>query len=151
VVRYLQLAHNEWDPVARVSRTKVLHSFGREDDIDRDAIERLITALTRLLDPARAAALTGPAELAFTEARPLGGTYVLDGLWHRLGLDQVMRRQLTGRRLDPRAERVLFALVANRALDASSKLAATDWISRDVHIDGLVPHQPTFAPSRGKP
>nr|WP_240676899.1 IS1634 family transposase [Actinacidiphila soli] len=48
-----------------------------------------------------------------------------------------MRRQLTGRRLDPRVERVLFALVANRALDASSKLAATDWISHDVHIEGL--------------
>jgi len=137
VVRYLQLAHNEWDAKAGVSRTKVLHSFGREDEIDRAAVERLVAALTRLLDPARAAALTGPAELTFTEARPLGGTHVLDGLWHRLGLDQVMRRQLAGRRLDPRVERVLFALVANRALDASSKLAAADWISRDVHIEGL--------------
>jgi DDE family transposase len=137
VVRYLQLAHNEWDPVARISRTKVLHSFGREDEIDRAAVERLVTALTRLLDPARAAALTGPADLTFTEARPLGGIHVLDGLWHRLRLDEVMRRHLTGRRLDPRVERVLFALVANRALDASSKLAATDWISRDVHIEGL--------------
>jgi AcrR family transcriptional regulator len=137
VVRYLQLAHNEWDAKAGVSRTKVLHSFGREDEIDRAAVERLVGALTRLLDPARAAALTGPAELTFTEARPLGGTHVLDGLWHRLGLDAVMRRQLTGRRLDPRVERVLFALVANRALDASSKLAAADWITRDVHIEGL--------------
>ena len=137
VVRYLQLAHNEWDPVAGTSRTKVLHSFGREDEIDRAAVERLVTALTRLLDPARAAALTGPADLTFTEARPLGGTHVLDGLWHRLRLDEVMRSQLTGRRLDPRVERVLFALVANRALDASSKLAATDWISRDAHIEGL--------------
>ncbi|MFD4977802.1 IS1634 family transposase [Streptomyces sp. NPDC058424] len=137
VVRYLQLAHNEWDSAAGVSRTKVLHSFGREDEIDRDAIERLVAALTRLLDPTRAAALTGPADLVFTEARPLGGTYVLDGIWQRLGLDDAMRRQLTGRRLDPRVERVLFALVANRALDASSKLAATDWISHDVHIEGL--------------
>lgn len=137
VVRYLQLAHNEWDAKAGVSRTKVLHSFGREDEIDRTAIERLVAALTRLLDPARAAALTGPAELTFTEARPLGGTHVLDGLWHRLGLDAVMRRQLAGRRLDPRVERVLFALVANRALDASSKLAAADWITRDAHIEGL--------------
>ena len=136
-VRYLQLAHNEWDPVAGTSRTKVLHSFGREDEIDRAAVERLVTALTRLLDPARATALTGPADLTFTEARPLGGTHVLDGLWHRLRLDEAMRRQLTGRRLDPRVERVLFALVANRALDASSKLAATDWISHDVHIEGL--------------
>ncbi|MFF3160076.1 IS1634 family transposase [Streptomyces sp. NPDC057910] len=137
VVRYLQLAHNEWDAKAGVSRTKVLHSFGREDEIDRAAVERLVAALTRLLDPARAAVLTGPAELSFTDARPLGGTHVLDGLWHRLGLDTVLRRQLTGRRLDPRVERVLFALVANRALDASSKLAAADWITRDAHIEGL--------------
>src|SRR2546423_306125 len=99
-LRHLQLAHNEWDPVAGTSRTKVLHSFGREDEIDRAAVERLVTALTRLLDPARAAALTGPADLTFTEARPLGGTHVLDGLWHRLRLDEVMHRQLNGRRLD---------------------------------------------------
>jgi hypothetical protein len=54
-----------------------------------------------------------------------------------LGLDTVMQAQLAGRRLDPRVERVLFALVANRALDASSKLAAADWISNDVHVAGL--------------
>jgi len=32
---------------------------------------------------------------------------------------------------------VIYGLVANRALDASSKLAAAGWISRRVHIDGL--------------
>jgi hypothetical protein len=32
---------------------------------------------------------------------------------------------------------VLFALVANRALAPSSKLAATRWIASDVAIDGL--------------
>ena len=35
------------------------------------------------------------------------------------------------------AERVLFGLVANRALAPSSKLAASEWMSRDVQIDGL--------------
>jgi len=136
-VRYLQLAHNEWDPVAKMSRTKVLHSFGREDDLDRAAIERLVVSLSRLLEPDRAAAATAPAELVFVGSRPFGGTDVLDGLWRALGLDAVMRAQLAGRRLDPRVERVLFALVANRALDASSKLAAADWISNDVHVAGL--------------
>jgi hypothetical protein len=32
---------------------------------------------------------------------------------------------------------VLFGLVANRALAPSSKLAASGWMSHDVHIDGL--------------
>ena len=46
-VSYLQLAHNEWDPAAKTARTKVLYSFGRADQLDRAAIERLIAALTR--------------------------------------------------------------------------------------------------------
>ena len=44
---------------------------------------------------------------------------------------------LAGRRREDRTERVLFALVANRALAASSKLAAAGWVNRDTHIEGL--------------
>jgi hypothetical protein len=137
VIRYLQLAHNEWDADGGVSRTKILYSFGREDTVDVEGVRRLIGALTRLLDPAEALAGGGPAGLTFTESRPLGGAFVLDGLWRRLGIDAAMRRMLTGRRLDERVERILFALVANRALAPSSKLAATRWIEHDVVIDGL--------------
>jgi hypothetical protein len=101
-----------------------------------EGIKRLVAALSRLLDPAGAVTATSGGELTLTSSRPAGGTYVLDQLWRRLGLDAVIRRQLTGRKLDPRVERVLFALSANRALAASSKLAATGWIADDVHIDG---------------
>ena len=139
-MRYLQLAHNEWDPATKTSRPKVLHSFGREDQLDRDAITRLVASLTRLLDPASAltsTTTTGPQGLAFTSSRPVGGTLVLDALWRRLGIDTVMTRLLAGRKRDPRTERVLFALVANRALAPGSKLAAAGWVNRRAHIDGL--------------
>ena len=62
---------------------------------------------------------------------------MLDALWERLGIGPAMRDLLKGRRLDPGAERVLFALVANRALAPSSKLAAARWASEDVLIAGL--------------
>ena len=55
-VRYLHLAHSEWDPVAGRSVPKILYGFGREDQLDRDAIKRLVASLTRLLDPADAQA-----------------------------------------------------------------------------------------------
>ncbi len=99
VVRYLQLAHNEWDAQAGVSRTKVLHSFGREDDLDRPAIERLVAALTKLLDPAAAAALTAAVDMTFSDSRPIGGAYLLDGLWQRLGIGATIGRALAGRRV----------------------------------------------------
>jgi hypothetical protein len=138
VVRYLQLAHNEWDATAGVSRTKVVYSFGREDELDRAGIERLIGSLARLLDPAAAAALTSPPDLAFTDSRPIGGAHALDGLWRRLGIDEAIGKALAGRRVETdRTERILFGLTAGRALKPSSKLAATDWIAHDVHIDGL--------------
>jgi hypothetical protein len=81
---------------------------------------------------------SAPEGMAFTDSRPVGATYALDGLWHRLGIDTAIRTALGGRRADPaRVERILFALVANRALAPSSKLAATDWIAHDVRIEGL--------------
>jgi len=136
-VRYLHLAHNQWDQAAGRSVPKILYGFGREDQLDRAAIKRLVAALSGLLEPADALAATVGAGLGFVESRPLGGAYVLDGLWHRLGIDKVMANLLKGRRLDRRTERVLFGLVANRALAPSSKLAAAAWITHDVHIDGL--------------
>ena len=137
VIGYLQLAHSEWDPASKSSKTKVLYSFGREDQLDVAGIRRLVAALCRLLEPGEALAASAPAGLRFTDSRPLGGAFVLDGLWRKLGIDTAMRTMLATTRMDDRVERILFALVANRALAASSKLAATRWIEHDVHIDGL--------------
>jgi hypothetical protein len=137
VVRYLQLAHNTWDPQAKRSRVQVLYNFGREDANNRAALHRLVASVSRFLDPDQTLAATAGEGLAFVESRPLGGVWALDGLWHRLGIDQTMQRLLAGRRLDPSAERVLFALVANRALAPSSKLAAAGWVNDDVAIPGL--------------
>ena len=129
VIRYLQLAHNEWDAQAGVSRTKILHSFGREDEIDRDGVKRLVAALSRLLDPAGALAATSAGELTLTPRARSAAPTCWTSCGAGCGLDAVIRGQLAGRKLDPRVERVLFALVANRALAASSKLAAAGWIS----------------------
>lgn len=139
-VRYLHLAHNEWDPAAGRSVPKILHSFGREDHLDRPAVSRLVASLSKLLDPADALTATAGSELTFVESRPYGGAYVLDALWRRLRLDTIVGKLLQGPRgrpRDPAAERVLFALVANRALAPSSKLAAADWVTHDVHLPGL--------------
>jgi hypothetical protein len=136
-VRYLQLAHNVWDPVAKRSKVQVVYNFGREDAANRDALQRLVASVSRFLEPGKALAAAAGGGLEFTESRPLGGTWVLDGLWARLGIGAAMKRLLTGRRLDGSAERVLFGLVANRALAPSSKLAAARWISEDVAIAGL--------------
>jgi len=135
-VRYLQLVHNEWDPSAKAARMKVLHNFGREDRVDKAAIERLAGSLCRLLGPGRAAALREPG-LSYQGSVAFGGPWLLDQLWQRLGIGAILAARLGTTRRDAAAERVLFALVANRALDPSSKLAAAHWAGRQAWIDRL--------------
>jgi hypothetical protein len=135
-VRYLQLVHNEWDPATKSAKMRVLHNFGREDQVDKAAIERLAGSLARLLDPGRAAALREPG-LSYSGSVAFGGPWLLDRLWQRLGIGAILTARLKATRRDACTERVLFALVANRALDPSSKLAAAHWAGRRAWIDGL--------------
>jgi hypothetical protein len=136
-IAYLQLAHNEWDPVAKQSKVRVLYSFGREDELDRDAIRRLISSLQRALEPDEALAAAAAPGLRFVESRPMGGAWALDGLWRVLAVDRTLERLLRRRRLDGRAERVIFAMVANRALEPLSKLACSKWVCERAWIAGL--------------
>ncbi len=135
-VRYLQLVHNEWDPASKSAKMRVLHNFGREDQVDKAAIERLAGSLCRLLDPGRAAALREPG-LTYAGSVAFGGPWLLGQLWARLGIAAILTARLGKTRRGAAAERVLFALVANRALDPSSKLAAAHWVGRKAWIDGL--------------
>ena len=136
-VAYLQLAHNEWDPVAKQSKVRVIYNFGREDQHDRDAIRRLICSLQRVLEPEQGLQTMAAPGLRFIESRPMGGAWALDGLWQELAIDRTLQGLLRGRRLDGRAERVIFAMVANRALEPLSKLACSKWVSERGWIAGL--------------
>ena len=54
VVSYLQLAHNERHPVSGNPVAKVIHSFGRADQVDRAALARLVSSISRFLTPEQA-------------------------------------------------------------------------------------------------
>jgi transposase len=145
---YLALAHNYRDPVTGVSKPKILHSFGREDELDPDALHRLMASIARHLDVAVPGDDDGggPAALDLepVDGRDLGGVWVLDQLWSKLGIGTEIRKlaqtpaHRPGRKLDiGLLERILFALVAGRALAPSSKLEATRWIREEVYVPGL--------------
>jgi hypothetical protein len=140
-VRYVQLAHNR--RVDGVTQAQVLLNLGREDQLDRDGLRRLVASINRYLGepdgglpPADAAQLAGEG-LTVTGSRPVGTVHLLDGLWQALGVDTALRKVLGPRRFTTNVERVLFALAANRAIDPMSKLSAAEWASNDVAIGGL--------------
>ena len=135
VVSYLQLAHNERHPVTGSPVAKVIHNFGRADKVDRDALARLVSSISRFLEPAGAVAATEGFDVEVVDARHFGGAYVLDELWGRLGIARALHHAAASRRLDGEiVERVLFALVAQRCLEPGSKLACVSWAEERVAL-----------------
>ena len=141
VVRYVQLAHNH--RVDGVTRADVLVNLGREDRLDREGLARLVASINRYLGDADDVADSGGERvevgdaLTVVDSRPMGVAWLLDALWSQLGVDTALGDVLGSRKFTTDVERVLFALVANRAIDPASKLAAAEWASNDVAITNL--------------
>jgi len=137
VVTYLQLAHNERHPETGSPVARIIHNFGRADQVDREALRRLVASISRVLEPAEAVAAGSGLEVEIVDSRRCGGAYVLDALFARLGIGKALRQAAAGRRLDADlVERICFALVAQRALEPGSKLAATRWVAERVAVEG---------------
>ena len=137
-VGYLQLAHNR--RVGRVTQAKVLLNLGREDELDVEALRRLMRSIGRYLersDGVGALEEASGGDLRALDARPIGAAWALDALWRRLGIDRAIGQALRGRRHRHDVERVLFALVANRAIAPAAKLRAAEWATHDAAIPGL--------------
>jgi len=140
VVRYIQLAHNQWDPQAGCAKAKVLFNFGREEEVDREALKRLVKSINRFLGPEeilRHEAGRTATLLKFITSRPLGGAWLLDRLWEELGIKGVLEALLKKRQYKTPVERALFAMAANRALDPMSKRGVEEWVKEDVVISGV--------------
>lgn len=138
-VSYLQLAHNERHPSTGAPTAKVIHNFGRAESVDRDGLARLVGSISRFLAPEQAASAgAGGDGVEILDSRRLGGAWTLDRLWERLGIGAAITRAAADRRLDAdQVERVIFTLVAQRALEPGSKLAATGWLAERVAIGGI--------------
>lgn len=141
VATYLQLVRKVRDGDNGPYKMDVLYHFGRTDQLDKVSIQRLIKGFSRYLDAdeaaeARAAAGLEPG-IQCLGARAIGATWLLDGLWKRLGIDRALAKLLEKRGFTTPIERLVFAMVASRAIAPSSKLGMEDWVEHDVVIPRL--------------
>jgi transposase len=142
-VTYVQLAHNVWDTQARCAKAQVLHTFGRTDDLDTEALKRLAKSIGRFLTPEDAhriqTKVSGEASLQFIRSVPLGGAYLLRSVWDMLGLSTVLKDCLKERSFTSPVEWAAFAMTANRALAPDSKRGVEEWIREDVALGNPEP------------
>jgi hypothetical protein len=136
VVTHLQLAESVWNPRTKRSEVRIVHNCGRAED--PQTTERLRKLARSILKRCAPEELVEQApQWRLLNAWPYGALYVLDALWKRLGIADILTEQLRGRKLDFSVERALFAMVANRACAPCSKLYCYEqWLREDVRIDG---------------
>lgn len=133
---HFQIAESYWDKKLKKPRTRIIYNVGRAEDPDvKDRLARLARAIQRRLSPDELVA--DRPGWTITDVRDYGDTYVLDALWHRLGIPEVLDEVLAARRLEFPVERALFTMVANRACAPSSKLYCWDrWLRDQAYVEG---------------
>lgn len=133
---HMQIVESVWNPNKKRSDKRVIHNCGRADDPDvAERMKQLARSILRRCAPEE---IVQDNPLWKIEgAWPYGDLYVLEAIWKRLGIPDVITKQAKDRKLGFSVERALFAMVANRACAPSSKLYCYEqWLRDDVHIEG---------------
>lgn len=141
VVEYYQLAHNERHPETKVSTPRVIHNFGRADLLDRDELVRLCHSIAKVCglvihdpfeeeeEPCFDGGL--PKDIKLIGTVELGTVAVVEALWQRLGIDQVIKAVAQSNGCKQNYEYALLAMTANRLCEPESKLGVWErWLSK---------------------
>jgi hypothetical protein len=133
-VAYYALAENVWNAQTKRSEAQVIHHFGRADQLDKAALQRLIVSIQRVIDADAAGAIVtrGKASLPDIEIEAvfeLGVVLAARTLWEDLGIGAAIRGCIAEGELSAPHEMALFAMAAQRLDDPGSKLGcATRWL-----------------------
>jgi len=133
-VVYYALAENVWNTQTKRSETQVIHTFGRADQLDKAALQRLIVSIQRVIDVDAAGTIatrdkTSLPDIEIDAVFELGIVLAARTLWEDLGIGAAIRGCITESELSAPHELALFAMAAQRLDDPGSKLGcATRWL-----------------------
>src|ERR1700750_2184654 len=133
-VAYYALAENVWNAQTKRSEAQVVHSFGRADQLDKAALQRLVASIQRVIDADAAGAIATPDKASLPDIEidavfELGVVLAAQTLWEELGIGTAIRGCIAEGDLSAPHEMALFVMAAQRLDDPGSKLScATRWL-----------------------
>jgi transposase len=141
-VTYVQLAHNERDSETGQPKAKILFNFGRIETLDVEHLKRLIKSISRFLPPQDVLETEVQMKhrgrlLKWQKSRSYGGIYLVSALWEKLNFRKILEKRSQNRQFSVPIVQGIFAMIANRCLAPTSKLAVTEWVEQDVYIPDL--------------
>ena len=93
-VTHLQLAESVWNPQKKRSEVRILYNCGRaEDPKTAERLKQLAQSILKKCDPQEIVRYSDQWRLI--DAWPYGALYVLEALWKRLGIAEIIAEQRT--------------------------------------------------------
>jgi hypothetical protein len=138
---YLQVVHNE--RIDGKVRQRVIATLGRLDVLRQTGqLEGLLESLAKFSDHLAVLNAARDTEVIPEAAVRIGPALVFGKLWEQLGLPEILRRQLWGRKFEFPLERAVFITVLHRLFVSGSDRAAEVWCRRQKcgEIDNLNLH-----------
>lgn len=146
VTEYYHLAHNVRHPDTGRSVPKIIHSFGRADQLDREHLVRLCRSIARVcglqvVDPIDHAGQDNQSEpeklfdaVKIIKTLAYGRVHFAEKLWERIGIGKTLRDIFRREKVNLLHERALMAMTANRICEPESKLGVWDRWLKKVHM-----------------
>ena len=144
VTEYFQLAHNERNRENNTTVARIIHSFGRADQLNRDDLIRLARSIARVcgvivIDPDSTDGQNGgllPDDFEIIRTVEYGTLMLIQTLWERIGIGKALRTLLKNSKCTIAYDQALLAMTANRLCEPESKLGVWErWLEK-IYLPG---------------
>jgi len=131
--QYLQIVENRREGPKITQR--VIATIGRMDKLRaKERVETLLLSLSRYSEKVMLL-LSGKADVR-SSCKKIGPSLVFERLWSEVGIREVIKKVLGGRRFEFDVERAIFLTVLHRLFLSGSDRACERW-RRDYEIEGV--------------
>lgn len=134
VVKYLHLVESHRVKGKRYPVHRVIHSFGKVTELNRDKIQALARNLLSYINQ-DLSSIDIESEILWS--RPYGTSYLVLELARSLRITQVLKERLRRRKISSPVDLAILGMVINRCIDPLSKLKVDEWLKEDVYFPGL--------------
>ena len=132
---YLQIVENQ--RVDGRVRQRVIATLGRLDNLKATGkIDAMLSSCARFAEKVSVLDAHKRGTLPPAETVKIGPPLLFERLWRELGIPEVIRELLGGRKYEFDIERAVFVTVLHRLMVSGSDRAAEQW-ARDYAIDGI--------------
>lgn len=133
VVKYLHLVESHRVKGKRYPVHKVIYSFGKVNELNRDRLQSLARNLLSYINQ-DISSLDMDSEILWSH--PYGTSYIILELAKSLKITQVLKEGLRKKKISSPVDLAILGMIINRCMYPLSKLKVDEWLKEDLYFPG---------------